>query len=67
VVVLTIVFSIYLTIYGGILAGEAGTEVSIALQMPMWIAYIALMVGGVLSFLNAIAVLIETLAGKGVE
>ena len=67
VAILTIIFSVYLIVYGGMLVTEADTEISIALQMPMWIAYFALLAGGVLSLMNAIAVMIETVAAKGVK
>ena len=66
VLLITAAFSIYLIVYGTDLAMGSEEEISIAMGMPMWMAYAAIPVGGSLSLLNALVVLIETSAtGRG--
>lgn len=61
---ITLGFSIFLVIYGIEMILTSMHDISTALAMPMWIAYIIVPVGGFLSFLNALAVLVELITGR---
>ncbi|KJS81175.1 MAG: hypothetical protein JM58_17595 [Peptococcaceae bacterium BICA1-8] len=64
VLLITLVFSVFLIVFGKKISMMSIHDVSTALSMPMWIAYAAIPVGGILTFLNTFVALIETLAER---
>ncbi|MCM3760393.1 TRAP transporter small permease [Alkalihalobacillus oceani] len=56
----SIVFCLYLIIYGFSMVQEVAVQRSTALRLPMWIPYAAIPVGGFLILLNLFSVLIRT-------
>jgi TRAP-type C4-dicarboxylate transport system permease small subunit len=65
--ILMIFFLIVVLISGGMLIAATASQRTPALQLPMWLVYLALPVGSILMALEAVALLIDELAKKEPE
>ncbi len=65
VLFLSVIFCIFLIVYGISMVQEVAFQHSSAMRIPMWIPYASIPIGGFLILLNLITLIIKVFAVKG--